>query len=84
MKDWIARENVFSSTNDYRISGGQFGAYNAVFGPRGKDDLPSLLFDPLTGKIDHQIALQWENFDLKKILEKNGNKKSFVLSYMKR
>ncbi|MBK6814425.1 MAG: hypothetical protein IPG82_02945 [Saprospiraceae bacterium] len=71
MKDWIARENVFSSTNDYRISGGQFGAYNAVFGPRGKDDLPSLLFDPLTGKIDHQIALQWENFDLKKILEKN-------------
>lgn len=71
MKDWIAGENINSRTNDYRISGGQFGAYNAVFGPRGADGLPTLLFDPLTGKIDHEIAKQWEKYDLKKILEKN-------------
>jgi enterochelin esterase-like enzyme len=71
MKDWIANENVNSRTNDYRISGGQFGAYNAVFGPKGKDGLPSMMFDPVTGKIDHAIAKQWEKYDLKKVLEKN-------------
>ena len=71
MKDWIAGENRSSSTNDYRASGGQFGAYNAVFGPRGKDGLPTLMFDPLTGKIDHSISRQWEKYDLKKVLEKN-------------
>ncbi|MBI1343315.1 MAG: hypothetical protein GC171_10325 [Terrimonas sp.] len=71
MKDWIAGENVNSRTNDYRVSGGQFGAYNAVFGPRGRDGLPSMMFDPITGKIDHSIAKQWEKYDLKKVLEKN-------------
>jgi len=71
MKDWIAGENVVSRTGDYRVSGGQFGAYNAVFGPKGQDALPSLMFDPFTGKIDHEIAMQWEKYDLKKVLEKN-------------
>jgi hypothetical protein len=71
MKDWITGENVVSITNDYRISGGQFGAYNAVFGPKGNDSLPTLMFDPVSGKIDHSIAKQWEKYDLKKILEKN-------------
>lgn len=70
MKEWIAGENIVSKTGDYRISGGQFGAYNAVFGPAGKDGLPTLMFDPFTGKIDHTIAKQWEKYDLKKVLEK--------------
>lgn len=71
MHDWIVGENVNSRTNNYLVSGGQFGAYNAVFGPKGKDGLPSLMFDPNTGKIDHDIAKQWEKYDLKKVLEKN-------------
>jgi hypothetical protein len=71
MKDWIHGENTNSRTGDYRVSGGQFGAYNAVFGPKGADGLPSLLFDPITGNIDHEIAKQWEKYDLKKVLEKN-------------
>lgn len=71
MKDWIASENVVSVTNTYLVSGGQFGAYNAVFGPRGQNGLPSLMFDPITGKIDHAIAEQWVKYDLKKVLEKN-------------
>lgn len=70
MKDWIKGENVNSRTNDYRVSGGQFGAYNAVFGPKAADGLPSMMFDPITGKIDHAIAKQWEKYDLKKVLEK--------------
>ena len=71
MKECITEENVLGRTNNYSGSGCQFGAYNAVFGPKGKDGLPSLLFDPVTGKIDHDIAKQWEKYDLKKVLEKN-------------
>lgn len=71
MKECIEEENVLGKTGNYLISGGQFGAYNAVFGPKGKDGLPSLMFDPVTGKIDHEIAIQWEKYDLKKVLEKN-------------
>jgi len=71
MKDWIAGENVVSRTNNYLASGGQFGAYNAVFSPKRKDGLPALAFDPVTGKIDHDIAKQWEKYDLKKVLERN-------------
>ena len=71
MKEWISAENTSGRNGDYRISGGQFGAYNAVFGPKGADGLPSLMFDPVTGKIDHTIAVQWEKYDLKKVLEKN-------------
>ena len=71
MKDWSAGENLNSVTGDYRVSGGQFGAYNAVFGPKGADGLPTLMFDPVTGNIDHAIAKEWEKYDLKKVLEKN-------------
>jgi enterochelin esterase-like enzyme len=71
MKDWINNENTNSRTGDYRVSGGQFGAYNAVFGPKAADGLPSLMFDPKTGVIDHAIAKQWEKYDLKKVVEKN-------------
>ncbi len=71
MKEWIEAENFAGRTNNYLISGGQFGAYNAVFGPKGNDGLPSLMFDPYTGLIDHAIAKQWEKYDLKKVLEKN-------------
>ena len=71
MKDWIAGENLVSRTGNYLISGGQFGAYNAVFGPKGNDGLPTLMFDPVTGKINHTVAKDWEKYDLKKVLEKN-------------
>jgi hypothetical protein len=71
MKSWIEQENTVSVTGDYRVSGGQFGAYNAVFGPRGKDGRPSLMFDPVTGQINHAVARQWEKYDLTKVLERN-------------
>lgn len=71
MKDWIAGDNLISWTNNYLASGGQFGCYNAVFSPKGEGGLPALMFDPFTGKIDRSIAVQWEKYDLKKVLEKN-------------
>jgi len=74
MKDWINEENTNSITNNYLVSGGQFGAYNAVFGPKANNGLPSLMFDPYSGKINKKIAQQWEKYDLKKYLEKNWAK----------
>lgn len=71
MKECITEENVLGKTGNYLVSGRQFGAYNAVFGPKGKDGLPSLMFDPVTGKIDHSIAAKWEKYDLKRVLQKN-------------
>ncbi len=71
MLEWISNENVNSRTNTYAVSGGQFGAYNAVFGPRGANGLPTLMFDPYTGKVDKAIAKEWEKYDLKKYLAKN-------------
>ena len=70
MKDQIQMENADSRTGNYLISGGQFGAYNAAWGPRGKDGLPALLFDPVTGKINHSVAEQWKPYDLKRVLQK--------------
>lgn len=71
MKECIEEENVFGASNNYTMSGRQFGAYNAVYGPTGMAGRPSLMFDPVTGKIDHAVAGQWEKYDLKKVLEKN-------------
>ncbi|MBE0655286.1 MAG: hypothetical protein IH594_15910 [Bacteroidales bacterium] len=71
MKDWIQFENVMSSSNSYVNSGYQFGAYSAVFGPRGKNGLPLPLFDPVTGKIDQKVAESWAKYDLKLFCEKS-------------
>jgi hypothetical protein len=52
-------------------SGQQWGAWNAVFGPRGDDGKPVPLWDPKTGVINHQAAEHWKRYDLRLILERN-------------
>lgn len=69
LKDRIEGESAISWTNNYLMSGHQFAAYNAAWGPKGKDGLPSLMFDPKTGRINHAIAEQWSKYDLTKILQ---------------
>lgn len=71
MKWVIGQENALSRTNDYRISGKQYGCYNAAWSPRGKDGLPEMMFDPYTGRINRTVAVQWKKYDLKYILQKN-------------
>jgi hypothetical protein len=71
MKDAIEGENMQGPSNTYATSGRQFGAYNAVFSPRGKDGLPEMMFDPVTGQIDRAVAEQWKKWDLKRFLESN-------------
>ncbi len=64
-------ENVLGSGNSYTMSGAQWGSWNATFGPRGADGRPVPLWDPRTGKIDHQTAEYWKRYDLRLILEQN-------------
>jgi hypothetical protein len=53
------------------LSGKDWCAWNAVFGPRGNDGLPRPLWDGRTGKIDRSAAEHWKQYDLRLVLEKN-------------
>jgi hypothetical protein len=64
-------ENVLGRVNSWVNSGQQWGAWNAVFGPRGDDGKPVPLWDPQTGVIDHQAAEHWKHYDLRLSLERN-------------
>jgi len=57
-------------------SGQQLAAWEAAYGPVGKDGYPRPLWDPLTGKIDKEVALYMRDngFDLRYNLEKNWPK----------
>jgi len=54
-------------------SGQQIAAWDAAYGPVGKDGYPRPIWDPLTGKIDREVALYMRDhgYDLKYNLEKN-------------
>jgi hypothetical protein len=67
-KEFIMFENTLGWNDSYVTSGGQFGAFNALFSPRGEDGLPKALFDPQTGSIDKNVAAHWTKYDLKKYL----------------
>jgi len=64
-KDFIRFENVLGRSDTYVTSGGQFSAFTALFSPKGEDGLPKPLFDPKSGKIDHEVAEYWRKHDLK-------------------
>jgi hypothetical protein len=65
------KENVLGLGDSYTMSGGQWGAWNAVFGVKGADGRPAPLWDPRTGKIDHDVAKQFEKYDLRMVAERN-------------
>ncbi|PWU09235.1 MAG: esterase [Verrucomicrobia bacterium] len=67
----VGVENLLGRRNSYTLSGQQWGAWNAVFGPRGADGLPAPIWHPETGQIDHQVAEQWHKYDLREVLERN-------------
>ena len=55
--------------DSWALSGGQWGAWNATYGPRGSDGRPVPLWDPVTGAIDREAADHWKTYDLRRILE---------------
>lgn len=65
------KENVLGAGDSYTMSGEQWGSWNAVYSPRGADGRPVPLWDPKTGKIDHQVAEQWKKYDLRLVVEQN-------------
>ena len=71
MRREVGVENLLGRGNSYTLSGGQWGDWNAVFGPRGADGRPVPLWDPQTGKINHAVAEQWKKYDLRLVLETN-------------
>ena len=69
MRHEVQMENVLGMGDSWTLSGRQWGAWNAVYGPRGDDGLPVPLWDPLTGRIDRTVARQWARYDLRRVLE---------------
>lgn len=71
MREFINYENVLGKSNTYVTSGGQFSAHTALYSPKGEDGLPKPMFDPITGEIDRSVAVAWEKYDLKLLVERN-------------
>jgi S-formylglutathione hydrolase FrmB len=76
----VAIENLLGRGNSYACSGQQWGAWNAAFSPRGDDGLPAPIWDPQTGRINHKVAEQWRQFDLREFLERNKKRLAPKLS----
>ncbi len=51
--------------------GGQLGSFEWVFSPKGDDGRPKQLFDRETGAVNHDVALAWQKYDIRKVLESN-------------
>ena len=50
--------------------GGQLHSFEAVFSQRDAHGNPCQLWDRTTGAIDHEVARQWERFDIQLLLER--------------
>jgi hypothetical protein len=64
-------ENVLGAGDNWTMSGQQWGAWGAVYGPRGANGRPQPLWDPRSGVIDKSVADQWKKYDLRMVLEQN-------------
>jgi hypothetical protein len=64
-------ENVLGRGNRWTLSGKDWCAWNATFGPRGPDGLPVPLWDAKTGAIDRRVIPHWRQYDLRLVLENN-------------
>jgi Putative esterase len=62
-------ENVLGRGNRWWLSGKDWCAWNAVFGPRGADGYPKPLWNGKTGAIDRGVVEHWKNYDLRLVLE---------------
>ena len=64
-------ENVLGAGDSWTMSGQQWGAWNATYGPRGSDNRPVPLWDPKTGGINKAPVDHWKKYDLRMILQQN-------------
>jgi hypothetical protein len=71
MRHECSLENVLGRGDSWAFSGAQWGAWNAVYGPRGADGRPVPLWDPKTGAINRAAVDHWKAYDLRLVLEEN-------------
>jgi len=71
MRHELQMENLLGRGDSWAMSGGQWGAWNATYGPRGDDGKPVPLWDPKSGTIDPKAAEHWKAYDLRMILERD-------------
>jgi hypothetical protein len=64
-------ERVLGRGDRWELSGKDWCAWNAVFGPRGQDGLPRQLWDGKSGKLDSSVVEHWKKYDLRLVLEKD-------------
>jgi hypothetical protein len=64
-------EVVLGRGDRWELSGKDWCAWNATFGPRGDDGLPKPLWNGKTGQIDRSVLEHWKQYDLRLVLEKN-------------
>jgi hypothetical protein len=64
-------ENVIGAGSNWFMSGQQWGAWNATYGPKGLDGNPVPLWDPRTGVIDKSVVQHWTKYDVRLTLEQN-------------
>lgn len=62
-------ERVMGRGGRWTLSGKDWGAWNATFGPRGADGLPVPLWDGATGVIDKAAADHWKKYDLRRVMQ---------------
>ena len=69
MEPSVRREEVMGTKGR---STEQFGIWQAVFSPVGKDGYPAPIWNPTTGAIDKQVANYWrEHYDLNYIMQRD-------------
>jgi hypothetical protein len=71
MRHEVRHENVLGLGDSYTRGGGQWGAWNAAYGPRAADGTPTAVWNPRTGAIDPAVAAAWTRFDLVPLLATN-------------
>jgi S-formylglutathione hydrolase FrmB len=64
-------ERALGGGGRWELSGRDWGAWNAVFGPRGDDGLPKPLWDGATGAIDQDVLDHWRRYDLRLRMEQD-------------
>jgi len=64
-------ENVLGRGDCWTMSGCDWCAWNAVFGPRASGGQPAIPWNPVTGAINHQVTEEWKAHDLRLIMEQN-------------
>jgi hypothetical protein len=69
MRDECRLENALGVGDSWAMSGGQWGSWNATYGPRGVDGRPVALWDPISGVIRREVVEHWKAYDLRRVLE---------------